>query len=165
LTVRPSGNIEERSDSHPLRIRSRSPGGYRQPSQVFEDGFCRQPICAVCENLDISNLVEEKVEQPHYAAFDSLKKSSKECPLCALFLNSLVESESFQADDSRSIIISASRSRITITFPSIEQGREDITTERTSDLQLFVDCCEYDHALRMKQNYLQNSKRIAIVLF
>ena len=146
MTLRPSGNVESYTPGKPLKISRRNLIESCQPSQILEGEFCRRPVCAVCAKLDISRLTAGKIDIPYHATFDALRASAVHCPLCALFLNSLLEPESFQPDDRRSLVVRGSANCLTIAFPCIEKERENITAERCSDLQLFIDYGKYPDA-------------------
>lgn len=152
MTLRPSGNIESYTPGKPLKISRRNLIESYQPSQILEEEFCRQPLCVVCTKLDIFKLTTSKVNIPHHATFNDLRASAVHCPLCTLFLNSLLEPESFQPDDRRSLVVRGSTKCLTVAFPCIEEERENIIAERCSDLQLFIDSANASNAALSKIN-------------
>lgn len=102
---------------------------------------CKKDLCETCRNVNFTILLLEKdVEVTLFSKYDDLIRSSELCPLCSLIVSTLVDRFSFKADDSRPVTLRGKRTGnlIEVSFPSKEEGYDDLISERCSTLQIYT---------------------------
>jgi hypothetical protein len=119
--------------------RVRRPGVTRGIAPLDQD-FCGERLCDNCSSLDIQYLLsQENGTQDLPYTFTQLKESSQSCPLCALMTLTLVDPETFQANNTRPIVLSARQDRqaVVVSIPSKEVGYDEYVTDRQAELEVY----------------------------
>ena len=141
ILLRSSGAVETFGSGNTLTVtRTQKPGSHAETKQISPE-FCKKDLCQKCRSVDFTRLVlENGTEHALFPTFNQLISSSESCPLCAVIASTLVDSFSFQPDESRPVILRGKETgtKIEVSFPSKEEGSENLISERCAILQIYT---------------------------
>jgi hypothetical protein len=116
---------------------------------ILESTVSDSPLCSYCKLINFHQLQMPQNSIEHHQTFGDLCICAKQCPLCALMVNSISHHKDVTFDDLRRISLQATNDRgrpdhirgialnsLLITFPTIERGYEDLMAVRQTSLEL-----------------------------
>lgn len=128
-----------------LKVTRPRKAGFDAGTRQLDSDNHKKDLCETCRNINFTTLLLEKeAEVALFSTYDELIKSSELCPLCSLIASTLVDNFSFHTDSSRPVSLrgKGTGNTIEVSFPSKEEGYDELISERCATLQIYtkIDC-------------------------
>ena len=140
ISLRSSGAIETFGPGNKLTITRTRKAGFDAGTRQLDSDH-KKDLCETCQNINFTILLLEKeAEVALFPKYEELIRSSELCPLCSLIASTLVDSFSFEADNSRPVSLrgKGTGNTIEVSFPSKEEGYDELISERCATLQIYT---------------------------